>query len=463
MSRKLLVALALFAAAASAFAAEAGRIVFVAGKAQLGTRPATLEASVQEGDEMSTGADGYIYMKTIDSGFLILRPNSKARVHAYHIDEKQPENTHVKLELLSGVARSISGEGVKKARQNFRFNTPAAAIGVRGTDFVVYTTQQASWVSVASGGVVVSAFSASCGPEGGGPCEGGNSRELFAGRPDLLLKVQRGQDVPQLLNNAVIAPEVNAPARSDEPSEKAGAGTAASAAATPAIQISLEPIKNLVASNPISQVVKPDTGGGRVPPISGGGVTPTSPPPVVVVVAPPAALPDPVVPPAEPEIVWGRWQSVANAAPDQAVIDKLSSSKYDKGIVLGAYALSRVANTALVMPLEGTAAFQMVGGEATLQKNDGTSVAADLKDGKLSVDFGARSFSTSVLVTGSLGDVKIQAAGDITDNGRLESTSLTGSTVRGYLGGAQAKEAAYLFKTTGEPALKAAGVVQWSR
>jgi hypothetical protein len=462
MLRKIILITACLSVGTVAIAGEAGHVVFVAGQAQVGNRAATLDQAVEEGDELVTGADGYIYMKTVDNGFLILRPNSKAHIIAYRIDTANPANTRVKLELVKGVARSISGAGVKAARQNFRFNTPAAAIGVRGTDFTVYTTQQTSWVSVVSGGVVVSGFGTGCGPEGSGPCEGANSRELFAGRPGLL-EVQRGQNVPRLLSNPVIAPELNTPPRSNEPSEKAGAGTAASAAATPAIQISLEPIKNLVASNPISQVVKPDTGGGRVPPISGGGVTPTSPPPVVVVVAPPAALPDPVVPPAEPEIVWGRWQSVANAAPDQAVIDKLSSSKYDKGIVLGAYALSRVANTALVMPLEGTAAFQMVGGEATLQKNDGTSVAADLKDGKLSVDFGARSFSTSVLVTGSLGDVKIQAAGDITDNGRLESTSLTGSTVRGYLGGAQAKEAAYLFKTTGEPALKAAGVVQWSR
>lgn len=192
---------------ASAAAGEAGKIVFVTGQAQLAARAAQLDAAVQEGDELATGTDGYIYVKTADNGFLILRPNSKARVIAYHADSAKPANTRVKFELLSGVARSISGTAVKQARQNFRFNTPVAAIGVRGTDFIVFTDQQTSRVAVVSGGVVVSGFAGSCGPEGGGPCEGNLSRELFAGQADALLQVQRGQKAPQLLRGQSVSPE----------------------------------------------------------------------------------------------------------------------------------------------------------------------------------------------------------------------------------------------------------------
>jgi hypothetical protein len=128
-----------FAAAAlllitdSAMAAEAGRVVFVTGQAHVGKQAAVKSMAVEEGDELSTSADGYVYVQTVDNGFLILRPNTIARVVTYSIDKRDPSKTQVKLELRQGVARTISGQGVKQARQNFRFNTPVAAIGVRGT------------------------------------------------------------------------------------------------------------------------------------------------------------------------------------------------------------------------------------------------------------------------------------------------------------------------------------------
>src|SRR5471032_238065 len=215
-------ALLLGGLASAVQAGEAGKVVFVTGQVSVAAHPLALDAAVQEGDELTTGADGYVYVKTVDQGFLVLRPNSKARIVAYHIDAQNPTNTRVKLELLQGVARSISGVGVKQARQNFRFNTPVAAIGVRGTDFVVYTDQQTSRVTVMSGGVVVSGFAGNCGPEGGGPCEGGASRELFAGQSGVLLQVQRGQNIPQLMHSQSVSTDQSAPPRSDEPVGKVG-------------------------------------------------------------------------------------------------------------------------------------------------------------------------------------------------------------------------------------------------
>ena len=151
--RKLLVA-ALLACAAHAAHADAGKIIFVAGNAKAGEQAAREGAAVAEGQLLSTGSDGFIYVKTVDNGLFILRPNTRARIVTYHIDQKNPANTRIKLELLSGVARSKSGEAVKLARQNFRFNTPVAAIGVRGTDFTVFTDDETSRVAVISGGVV---------------------------------------------------------------------------------------------------------------------------------------------------------------------------------------------------------------------------------------------------------------------------------------------------------------------
>ncbi|MDB5919608.1 MAG: hypothetical protein JWR40_3842 [Massilia sp.] len=440
MLRAAIVALGLVLCSASALAAEAGRVVFVAGKADVGARPAALEMAVQEGDALSTGADGYIYMKTVDDGFLILRPNSRARVTAYHVDAANPANTRVKLELLSGVARSISGTAVKQARQNFRFNTPVAAIGVRGTDFIVHTNEKTSWVSVVSGGVVVSGFAGACGPDGSGPCEGGASRELFAGRADAMLQVQGGQQVPQLLHNAVIAPELNPPARSDEPVGKTVIGAHVGSAALD--DVSLVPAKSTA----------PLLAGPNRPPDSIN----VAPPPVVIV------LPEPVKP--APEILWGRWQAVAGLPAQAAMVEKIDAEANRARVLIGSYVVARPNNSAFVLPTEGKVSFALVDSEATLTRLGGEPMAAKVENAHLNVDFVARSFSTSLSVVNSLGKVEVASHGDVTNNGLLDSSLYSpGFVVQGVLGGAKANEAAYTFKSTGTPDLGAAGVTRWSR
>ncbi|MFP5393487.1 MAG: FecR domain-containing protein [Gammaproteobacteria bacterium] len=440
--RQLLFTLALALPCLSAVAAEAGRVVFVAGQAQVGRHAAALETAVQEGDELSTGADGYIYMKTVDNGFLILRPNSRARVTAYHVDAANPANTRVKLELLNGVARSISGTAVKQARQNFRFNTPVAAIGVRGTDFIVYTNDKSSWVSVVSGGVVMSGFAGACGPEGSGPCEGQASRELFAGRPDTMLQIERGQDVPRLLNSPTISPEVNAPARPDEPVGKVAARTSGSAALT---DISLDPAKNPLPESVVREPVP----------------TPTVPPPVVT------PLPTPVLPVvverSAPEVIWGRWKAVAWMQTDAEILDKMNSAAYVKPIIVGSFALSRPLVNSLVMPREGTVGFALTNSEAYMQKDGGLEIKAELTNAILNIDFAARTFATSFDVSSPLGTLSVNTNGSVTQQGALAGALFTGTTVKGYLGGAGATEAVYGFKTNDSTSLSAQGVTRWSR
>lgn len=451
--RKLILLFSLFALAAAASAEEAGRVVFVAGKAQVATRPAALEAAVQEGDELSTGADGYIYMKTVDNGFLILRPNSRARVVAYHVDKADPSQTRVKLELLSGVARSISGTAVKQARQNFRFNTPVAAIGVRGTDFIVYTNEQSSWVSVVSGGVVVSGFAGACGPEGGGPCEGAASRELFAGRPDVMLQVQRGQNVPELLQGGAVAPELNVAPRADEPVGKV--------APTPLTKNTMGDVSLDVAKSTAPVLINPLPG---KPPTD-----PVTPPPVVVVDPVPDPVTPPPVPPVEvpkapPEILWGRWQAVAGAPVTQDVNAKINSDASKNTVLYGSYLIGRPNSSSFVLPTEGKAGFTLAASEATLQRGTEKPVMASVKDAKLDVDFGARTFATSLTVYNDMGQVNVAGSGGVSKTGHLDSSLLSqGGVIHGLLGGANANEAVYSFTGATPGGLAAAGITRWTR
>lgn len=426
----------------AALAGEAGRVVFVSGQAHSAGRALVLGDTVQEGDQLQTGADGYLYIKTVDSGFFILRPSTQARVVSYHIDAQNPVNSRVKLELLNGVARTISGQGVKQARQNFRFNTPVAAIGVRGTDFTVYTDQQVSRVVVTSGGVVVSGFGGACGPEGAGPCEGPISRELFANQAGQLLQIQRGQGAPQILRSNGNTPDNAAPPRNDEPAAKAtGGGTKLAAQ-----DVSLEAQKSDVIAN------------AKLPaPV---------PIPVPVPVAP-VPIPEPVVPvivPKPPETVWGRWQQIADMPADSESLAKLKSGAYAEPNVLGSFFLSRGKQSEFVLPREGTVGFNLAGSEAYIRSGENTPVAAKIENPQLNIDFGKRTFATSLDVLAPNAKVEVRSQGAVTLNGALVSDSaLSNALVQGYLGGSDAREAAYIFHSTGSGGPSAFGATNWSR
>ena len=194
---------------------EAGKIVLAVGDTRMNGKALKEGESVPVGAELATGKDGYLYLKTIDNGFLILRPGSLATVETYQVDTVNPQESRFKFSLRQGVARNISGEAVGKARKNFRFNTPVAAIGVRGTDFSVYADALETRVAVLFGGVIVSGFDSHCTPQGAGPCEGGH--ELFAQEASVILQVQKGRATPKILKDGGLSPDFVAPPRQDEP------------------------------------------------------------------------------------------------------------------------------------------------------------------------------------------------------------------------------------------------------
>lgn len=422
-----------FALAAQAHAAEAGKVIFTAGASQVAERAAAEGAAVQEGDMLSTGTDGFLYVKTVDNGLFILRPNTKARIVTYQVDKRDPSNTHVKLELLSGVARSKSGDAVKLARQNFRFNTPVAAIGVRGTDFTVYTNADTSSVSVLTGRVVVAGFGGACTPDGGGPCEGASSRELSAAQRGQLLQVSRGQSSPQLMSGSVGAPDQVAPPRADEPLAKAGSTS----------DQAIDAKKSESFDKKISQ-------------------TPTTPitttPPPVVEVTPPA--------PTLQEIQWGRWEAVAGSAPNlsQNYIDGAEQA------TLGYFTLYRPAGQVYTTPERGSASFTLKGSEAYVFNDDPSKAptSAKVQNGLLSFNFDKATFNTSFDLQSGSELFKMTASGAVSPTGRFGTSAYDSQVngmmnVDGVLSNAAGGSAAYLFKQRLDDNRIANGVTYWNR
>jgi hypothetical protein len=440
------LALVLLAMCGMARADEAGHIVFVSGEVHTGARVTELGDAIQEGDEISTGKDGYIYLKTVDDGLLILRPSSVARITTYHVDVQTPANTRVKLELLSGVARSVSGKAVKQARQNFRFNTPVAAIGVRGTDFTVFTDQETSNVTVLSGAIVVSGFSGTCQPGGGGPCDHAASRELAAGQVGQMLQVQRGQATPQLMTaGSTTAPDAVAPPRSDEPlSKNSGSASGQTLSADP----NLDPLKGSGLLSDAQHRTEP--------------LVPTT--PVVVAPADPVTISTPALPPPDNGLVWGRWTKVLGQKPD---IDLAALGNAGKEVVAlnSYYAIFRNRGVDLQLPQQGTIGFSLASSDAfVLNTITSTQSAATLQNGQLQVDFSKSTFNTSFDLLTNNDLFKLQAQGSVGSDGTLSGNSQfqapTNMAVSGSL--SSAKGAAYIFSTRLDDKRQAFGVTNWT-
>lgn len=426
---------AFFCLAGTAQGEVAGSIVEAIGDARLVGQPTRAGNAVKVGDSLSTGSDGYLYLKTIDGGFLILRPGSHARLVAYHVDAAQPANTRIKIELQHGVARSISGDAVKNARENFRFNTPVAAIGVRGTDFTVFANDDTTRVIVVSGGVVVSGFGAGCTPEGAGPCAGDARHELFAGQAGQVLQVNRGQVEPQLLRSHSLSPDAGSPPRNDEPRSDAKQNGASShtKGLSGSTELSLQPLK--------------EEGLGQQ---RAGSLAPTPPDPA----------------PTRPAIVWGRWQPLADK-PADLDLAKLQSD-YQRIGMDSYFALLRARGDTWQAPASGIASFALQGGQALIQIDGAAATSpANLENGKLTIDFGSSRFATQFDIVAQGQRIPRQAEGGVFKDGTFGNANQflgkNNMLVQGVLANDPGLRAAYLFQSRIDDNRVVKGVTAWAK
>ena len=108
---------------------------------------------VHAGERVETEEGGHVHLRFVDGAFVSVRPGSRLIIETYRYDPARPQDSAIRFTLERGVARAISGKGAEAARDRFRLNTPIAAIGVRGTDFVAASDDSATRVAVRSGAV----------------------------------------------------------------------------------------------------------------------------------------------------------------------------------------------------------------------------------------------------------------------------------------------------------------------
>lgn len=97
-------------------------------------------SQIYANDTISTGPDSEVQIVTEDGAFLAVRPNSAIHIDAYQAEGRPDDRSF--LSLLKGGLRAITGWIGATHHSATRITTPAATIGIRGTDHDVTQVAQ---------------------------------------------------------------------------------------------------------------------------------------------------------------------------------------------------------------------------------------------------------------------------------------------------------------------------------
>jgi hypothetical protein len=126
----------------AARAQEAGHVKVVKGTVQIDRGgqqlPATVGAAVQSGDVVTTGADGSVGITFLDNSLLSAGPNSVLVIDRFAFDTTTHQGAF-ESSLQKGTLAVVSGKLAKASPDAMKVKTPAAVLGVRGTEFLVRT------------------------------------------------------------------------------------------------------------------------------------------------------------------------------------------------------------------------------------------------------------------------------------------------------------------------------------
>jgi hypothetical protein len=355
------------------------------------------------------------------------------QIEVFQFDEENPEASTVKFNLLKGTTRSVSGKAAESARHRFRLNTPIAAIGVRGTDFVVSATSTSLMALVNQGEVVVAPFSEQCSAAGIGPCSF-NALELDD-QAMQVIEFNSDMAMPQLVPIVAISPESNlyeafsqnaalmARAGQQE-SEEASSANGISAQTDDAAAAEKQVVTETVSSLELEVEAKEQA------PYSTGFT------PILQQTASQLR---------KRQLVWGRFASGKGHL--ERLTLPFSDAAQGRNISIGGnfeYFLFRPeAGEVQVQRGLGETGFSLSSAQAYFKKGGSVSPVA-VTDGRLVVDFSGNSFETSLdLYHLQLGEAQFSAAGGLFSGGyfhaRTHTSRVVGATTL------DGKESGYFF------------------
>ena len=388
-----------------------------AGQPRAMIAPGTL---VRATDRIQTESNGHVHIRFVDQALVSVRPDSLLEIVQYDFLVDRPGNTSIKFNLQEGVTRSISGQGASSARERFRLNTPIAAIGVRGTDFVVSASPQSVRAAVNEGTIVMAPFSSECTADTFGPCLA-NALALTESSLQIL-EIRSTGGVPELLPATL---ERDPEMMSDEVALALAAREQAPPAdeKTAGTEIFLENVTSMRVQQVVATAAPV-----ALPPVAPPAVV-VAPPPAVVPATPPDFTPVAPVPvPAltDRNLVWGRWGA------GQGELEKLTMAYADvrvgRDVTVGndSYVLFRDGDgKTRVQAGLGPVSFALHSAQAFYHSDTGV-VAMTVLGGSLDINFNNNQFATELNMNHSLtGNVDFIAKGFIYDGGYFYTRSAT--------------------------------------
>lgn len=409
-------------------AQDVGVISFAIGQGSVlraggGATPTERGVRIHVGDRIETTSSGQVHIRFVDDGAVSVRPDSVLVVQDYVYDPTRPDLSEVRLKLDKGVGRSISGGATEQDKSRFRLNTPIAAIGVRGTDFIVQAEPGAVRATVAAGAIVVAPYGQGCSLTALGPCEGGWAKELSAEMGQWMAEVRSGDAATRLVRAPQSGGAVN---KSNGSGDGGGFGTDREIATLRA--------SGLLAAEPTLTEAQRGNDRAAADVLSLAAISVpqlNSPPPLTA------------------SLVWGRWAIYPEAGDNVTVpfalarVDRLVTvADYGAGLFRTNASLdwNQLANTN-----GGIVEFRIDHAAVTYESAAGV-VDASVKAANLTVDFGRRTFATALDLSTSAGVTgQVRASGPIRADGLFVAVDAT-QRVAGALSG-DAREAGYLFET----------------
>jgi hypothetical protein len=435
----LLAAMSLAAglAHASTPAGIVGEVTLVIGSASLQaadgqTRTVERGSEVRVGDKVETQQGGHVHLRFVDGGRVSVRPASRLVIESYAHSKDQPQLSAIKFRLDEGVVRSITGQWGEAAKERFRLNTPVAAIGVKGTDFVVRSLPTGTAATVFAGAIVVSPLTDKC-VGTLGPCLNGSEKTLSESMKGQMLELQRPDAAPQLVPavdlqaaaKALYQSQLRMLAAGSEPSRTISNGnsngnhTAGNSSSTPEGGNFTADSRPMVAETKAVEAVN-----------------------VASKIELPAAM--------SKELTWGRYAWSPQLAGDDF------SRQYEAALMQGKQSLGGNGAFSLLRtqtdlanftpPSEGVAKFRLANASAGVIGLDSKLIeAVKVNQASLDVNFASATFATQLqLQAPVMGDQVLVSSGGINANGTMRVDA--GNT---YLFGgfnSSGKEAGYLFQ-----------------
>jgi hypothetical protein len=438
ITRNILLALVWFAAASfsQAAATRVGEVSLVIGEARLAgadgeVRLVTRNAPIQAGDRIETSAGGHVHIRFVDGGMVSVRPESRLIIESYQREANGVPGAAIKFRLDHGAVRSVTGEWGEASRERFRLNTPIAAIGVRGTDFVVQADRELVRAAVVSGAIVVAPYGEGCRAELLGPCSTGQAATLAADMGKMMVELRRLESVPRIVPLTNLQVSTPSSLRANEPVRGRLASETQDAVAETSVSRSLQ-------DNPVVLPV----------------VQPVQP-------AQPEELPKP--PPVL--LAWGRWGT--SIRPGDTITMTQAEARADgaRQIAIGSsdsyYLLYRTDGANASFPASiGNVEFNFSSGLAHLNQS-GQMLPVAVQGGGLGVNFATGTFVTHLgLSQQQLGNFSLDAQGKVERNGIFLYRGMDG----GYVSGAVSTDASQAGYAFGQPTRQGlvSGIANWT-